>query len=255
MGSTSVLLGVLLAPTLAAADEPRDGIYRIEIYQGPYRSVEYVSKAPGDEAALRERGRYETEAALADDLASLKLQYVRGEQMLDLQRRTVQAQLYGMSTESTTSSYLGYGFGGGYGGMVAGYPLYAMGGYGFYGGYPYWNAIGGTTTVSRGLQYGVGDEGDLKRSLVRSIAGDAGGSGGSGRPVARNTAVGIPPKPQTATLTLKNNEKIKGELQQSNDPDWILLKDGKSTVRVRTSEVLMMRIEDAGDAVKPAVDK
>jgi len=172
-------------PVKGVEGEVEKEMRRIVIYQGPYRSVQYVpgSSDPSDEYAARERARVENEAIVAADLSELKRQYVRGELLLDAERRPVQARLYGTSIESTNSSSLAYGYGpGGYG---YGY----WGGYG-YGGYGYYNGLqGSTTSVSYSLANGVGDEGPIKREIARVLAGQAAPYGGS-------AATGVSGSPQ-----------------------------------------------------------
>jgi hypothetical protein len=244
-----VTLGVLLLwPALAAAE---DKVYRIEIYQGPYRTVHYVSTNPDEGAAMRERARYENEGALADEVAELKRQYVRGEHLLDAGRRPVQAAYYGVSVDSSAYASLGYGYGynPGFGYTYAGY-------YPFGGGYGYNGVVGGSTNVSRGLEHGVGDEGPIKRDLARVIAGES----GLGTPARAYASTEGPVKrvrnetARQATLTLKDGKEVKGLIQPSPEADWIVLRDGKADVWVLRSEVVRMRIEDA-QGVKPAVDK
>jgi hypothetical protein len=264
MGYTSVLLSVLMGPTLAAGQDdraapPRDGLYRLDVYQGPFRSVQYVTKGrpPADEAAAREQARAENSAYLADEVDALKRQYVRGEMLLDAGRRPVQSSLYGVSTDYSSASYLGYGYGpggyNGYYGALAPYG-YALGGYGYgYGGY-----VAGSANVSRGLEHGVGDEGPIKRDLAQVIAGES-GPGTSGRAyTSTGRRNGVEPvahgdEPRQATLTLKDGKEIKG-LLLSSSAEWFVLRDGKADVWVRSSEVLRMRLEEASN-VKPAVDK
>jgi hypothetical protein len=257
MSYQTVILGILLGPTLAAAAddkpaEPRNGVYRVEIYQGPYRSVHYVGKtaSPSEEAGLREQSRYENEAALADEVAALKRQYVRGEQVLDAGRRPVQAAYYGMSVDTSAVSYLNYGAGAGFGYSYAGF--YPFGGYGYNG------VVGGSTSVSRGLEHGVGDEGPLKRGLAQVIAAES-ASGGSSRvfaPAGRRgeAPVGLGEPEREATLTLKDGKEVKGLVLPASNAEWFVLRDGKADVWVRSSEVVRARLEEA-KGVKPAVDK
>jgi len=69
MDYKSALLAVLLGPTLLAGGqddrpaEPRDGVYRSEVWQGPYHTVRFVSKsgAPGEESSWPERARDEND--------------------------------------------------------------------------------------------------------------------------------------------------------------------------------------------------
>jgi hypothetical protein len=68
MDYKSALLAVLLGPTLAGGQddrpaEPRDGVYRSEVWQGPCHTVRSVSKrgAPGEASSWPERARDEND--------------------------------------------------------------------------------------------------------------------------------------------------------------------------------------------------
>ena len=135
------------------ASRPPAGVGQIEILaRARGGRCHYVAPnlSPGEQAALRDLARAENEAAYADELLALKRLYVDSERTLEPYRRFIQQQLYGFSTESSYSGYVSNGFGGGY------YP-YAFDnayGTGYGGGY----FGGASTTVSRSLANGMGDE-------------------------------------------------------------------------------------------------
>jgi hypothetical protein len=236
-------------------NEPKE-MHRTVIYQGPYRSVQYVARNADEEAYALQRTRADNEAALATDVSALKLQYVRGELMLDAMRRPLQERLYGVSTETTNSSSLAYGYGGGgYGSSGYGFSPYYGWGYGGYG--PYYNgSLSSTSTTSWSLANGVGDEGPFKREFARVIAAQSYSGSLTARADAavgrgRETPAGLGKKKLIATLTMKAGKDIKGELLDNSDPDWVILRDGKAELRVRRSEVVTERVEEA-EGVKPA---
>jgi hypothetical protein len=142
--------------------------HRMEIFNGPYRTVHYYSDeaSAADQAKLREREHNENEAALADQLQALLRQYVADESYLERRRREVQWLYYGHANVINTgldsydydyfapyrygysSPYYGYGYGGGYG-----YPL-----------------PGYTSVTSMNGLFGVGDEGRFKSELAKALA-------------------------------------------------------------------------------------
>jgi hypothetical protein len=240
-----------------AARPPAD-VGQIEVYNGARRSVYFVAPnlSPGDRASLRDLSRAESEAAYADDLLALKRQYVDSERALEPYRRTVQQQLYGFSTQSTYSGYVSNGFGGGYGGA---YP-YAFAN-------PYSNGCGGgfngyyggaSTTVSRSLANGVGDEGVIKAAMARELAAEANPEYATSVARGLESAYGriatsdrlaksfnlsksnvVPAAATTPTrviLTLKGGDKVDGALY-GEDSDWFRVETSTGTVSVRKSEV------------------
>jgi hypothetical protein len=102
------------------ADEttPPGSVHRMEIYQGPNRSVHYIPSGDvptSDRLAAYELERTENEMIYAHDLQRLKQQYVNSERMMEPQRLYVQEQLYGASI-SYGRSFAGFGGFGGFGG-------------------------------------------------------------------------------------------------------------------------------------------
>jgi hypothetical protein len=231
------------------AAKPPAGAGRIEVYDGPQRTVHYVAPdlSPGEQAALSDLARTENEAAYADELLALKRSYVDSELLLEPYRRSIQQQLYGYST---TSTYSGYVSSGGY------YPYVGWSGYG-YGGDPSYFG-GATTTVSRSLANGVGYEGPLKDAMARKIAADAGPEYADGAARAKSVALGriagserlaksfnltgsnvVPAAAISAphiTLTLKSGEKVDGTLY-GEDADWFRVDTASGTVSVRKADV------------------
>jgi hypothetical protein len=169
------------------------GVYRMEIFSGPNRTVRYFGTgvSPGEDTSLRELERTENELTYARELLAVKKAYAESERLLEPHRREVQQQLYGIST--TQTSFGGFGFPGGlYGGLGAfgrnygfanaGYPyLAAAPGYAYagYGSYLYpaagglFGTLGGTSTVTRSLANGVGSEGAVKDAMAITMARQA----------------------------------------------------------------------------------
>jgi hypothetical protein len=235
-----------------AAPPPRErpalAAHRMEIYEGPNRTVHYFATAPGDRAAAWDLQRAENEWQYVMDLQALKRQYINSERILEPQRRYVQEQLYGTSISYGTSNLnAGYGYGWGYG-----YP-----GYVYPYAYPYFNGGYGTpgfsaslastnTFVTRSLAYGMGDEGKLKDAMVQVIAQQA-ASPEYLVQAARHYAAavdhaGTAPAVTAAsvTLTLKGGDRVAG-LKMREDGDWYVIDQGGGhEVRVRKSEVSRM---------------
>jgi hypothetical protein len=167
-------LGLLLAASSAwaqPADKPEaGGIHRMVIYNGPARTVHYVSGpdvAPADAAAVRDLERAENDVALADELQQLKLEYVRNERDMEAHRHNLQRLLYGYSSETTGNALTwasgNPGFGYGYPGY--GWPYWGGYGYGYGSGYGW-----GYSNVSvNSLANGIGDEGVIKTTLAHSL--------------------------------------------------------------------------------------
>jgi hypothetical protein len=164
-------LGLLLAASTAwaqPADKPADGgVHRMVIYNGAARTVSYVTGpdvAPAEAAAVRDLERAENAVALADELAQLRLEYVRNERDMEAHRHAMQRLLYGYSSATTESAYA---WASGYPGYGYGYPYgWGWGGYG-YGGTG--AAAGYSTTTVHSLANGIGDEGVMKTTLARSL--------------------------------------------------------------------------------------
>jgi hypothetical protein len=147
-----------------AVYKSESGVHRMDIYNGPLRSVYFFGgAAPGELDSYRNAAYAERQADLANQLLDLRNQYVNDERILENRRRTVQQQWYGYANQYS----LGYGSG-------SGYPYYGYGGYS-YPGFGVGSAyLGGfSTTASNNLAYGVGDEGAIKAEFAHALAGQA----------------------------------------------------------------------------------
>ncbi len=263
----------------ASAAEPvvrPAGVHRMEIYTGTQRTVRYFpgELSPGDNTSLRALERAENESTYVEDLRALRAQYASEERLFDAQRFRAQQQLYGMSI--TTSGYSnllagGYasGYGGGYGRGWATYPYTSpsswMGGYA--------PLAGSSTTVTRSLANGVGEEGVIKDALAQVVARQATAeyaasveqglevaiSRAADSPTLR-TALRLPDRRRTpeafasseeapVVLTLKGGKRVLGR-EFAETKDWITVTtlDGRR-MRIRPSEVNQI---DEGKAVRPA---
>src|SRR4051812_10024596 len=78
-------------PAAATADR---GPHRMEIWNGPIRTVHYFpsGNSPGEALSLRELARAENEADNLDDLQALRRQYLAGERILEARRQRTQSQ-------------------------------------------------------------------------------------------------------------------------------------------------------------------
>jgi hypothetical protein len=134
--------------------QEKDGMHRLEIYNSGRRTVQYYGN---DAAAARDRGRRENDAVLADLAYDLRVLYLRNERAMEVKRHQMQMLLYGYSTTYGTSLYAPTAFD----------PAWNRGywGWGGFGGY-YPSSLGTTT---HGLQFGIGDEGALKRELIQGL--------------------------------------------------------------------------------------
>jgi hypothetical protein len=137
-------------------------VVRMEIYNGPLRTVAYFSRnlSPGEASALRELAQAENEQTVADHLLALRAQYVVDEEALEAKRRNMQMLLYGYNADITTSAYAEAGPG-------WGYPWW--GGYGGYYGRGGYAAAGYSADINHTLAVGVGDEGVMKNTLARVV--------------------------------------------------------------------------------------
>jgi hypothetical protein len=275
--AAALLLSATLTPPAPGQDRQppppprRDAApaYRMEIYEGPNRTVRYFGGAPADRANLAGLERAENDWQYAQDLEALKRQYVNSERILEPQRRYVQEQLYGTSiTFGSFNLLAGYGFGSGYGSGYA-YPYaypYAWAGYG-YGNPGFSGYLGGSNvTTTRSLAFGMGDEGKMKDAMVAVIAHDAASpqyaahayrnyaaalhQAASSPALARDLDLGSaeqlgPPgagRP-AVILTLKDGERVEGA-KMREDGDWYVLDQGGGREqRIRKSEVT--RIDQA----------
>jgi hypothetical protein len=269
--AAALLLGATLTTAASGQDDkpppapkkdttpPR--AYRMEIYEGPNRTVHYFGGAPADRSRLSDLEHTENELQYARDLEALKRQYVNSERILEPQRRYVQEQLYGTSISFGTFNYLG-GFGGGgwgYGRGGFAYPYaypypYNYGGYGFPGFNGYLGGYSGFTT--RSLAYGMGDEGKFKDAMVQVIAQQAAApdytlaayrnyaaalhDAAASKELARdlNLASGeAGPARAAVALTLKGGDRVEG-LKWREDGDWYVVEQpGSREVRIRKTEV------------------
>src|SRR5260370_36525244 len=92
------------------------GVHKMEIIEGPNRTVRYFGGgSPGERSALMDLERAENDLDYARNLQDLKRQYVNSERILEPQRRYVQEQLYGVQITYATYNSLppsAYGYGG-----------------------------------------------------------------------------------------------------------------------------------------------
>jgi hypothetical protein len=167
MGSATFLAFAVVSAVQAqekpAVQTTEPSFHRMEIYNGPLRSVYYsaAGASTGERLALREVQRSENEAALADQLLAMRRQSVNDESILQNRRRNVQQLFYGYSSTvsagllaGTVSTLFPFGFG---------YPAF---------GFPFYPGFGSVIT-QHGLS-GVGDEGPIKTELARMLAAQAG---------------------------------------------------------------------------------
>jgi hypothetical protein len=253
-------------PATAARAAAADAPVKMEIFEGPNRTVRYFSPgSPGEQATLNDLERAENQMTYLKDVQRLMHQYVTSERTLEPMRRYVQEQLYGTSISTsnynTATAVIPSGYGPGYGySYPYAYP-YNYGGYGYgYGGGLTAYAGGAMSSVTRNLGYGMGNEGCLKDDLSQVIAQQA-ASPDFQAAVVRNyntalgqvsrndrlaSALGIKSGPiaeagytgAPVTLTLKNGDRLEGATMEE-DGDWYVLDKGKPREeRVRKSEVV-----------------
>jgi hypothetical protein len=246
-------------PPKAAPAPPPASVHRLVVFEGPNRSVHYITAgnvSTADRLAAFELERAENALAYYQDLQRLKQQYVNSERILEPQRRYVQEQLYGTQIAYSGSS-VGY-TGGSSGGWGNG--PFVWGGYGYprsFGGY-----TGATSyQVVRSLQYGMGDEGRFKDMMVQAITADA---SADRAPVllrdyeaaaARAAASPIlsrdlglqkgtaPPEAREPSFTKGSkitvwtgNDKYEGTVQEDR-PGWVVLQTAKAEVTLRKSAI------------------
>ena len=253
------------APPPRPAEPAPASVHRMVILQGPNRSVHYITSAnlsSGDRLAAYDLERAENALTYHSDLQSLKQQYVNSERILEPQRLYVQEQLYGTRISYGGSSVGYYGGGGSYGGLgYAGgyYPYYGFGGYGYPGAII--GSLGSSSySVTRSLQYGMGDEGRFKDAMVQVIARDASSDHGAalrnydaamGRASAspilsrdlalpKSSAPAAPKEPSfqkggKVTIWL-GKDKYVGTVREDR-PSWVVLQTDKAEVTVRKSEI------------------
>ena len=267
--AAAVLAAGVLASAVHAADV-RPEVHKMVILNGPTYTARYFSAglSNSDQATLRDLERAENDSDYAQDLQTLRRQYVAEEMVQSAHRAAVQQTLYGqnvtLSFDSETVGYppgfgyyggLGYGYYGGLG-FAPGY-LYGANGYGGcgYGGAAF---AGSSLSINQSLANGVGNEGVLKTAMAPVIAGQANADFAASAAHAYTTAlnraassdamrtalgmsgpgVGTPPAaPEHVTLTLKGGEKIDGDLIDE-DSDWMTIHTPNDKVSVRKAEVI-----------------
>jgi hypothetical protein len=261
------------APPPRAAEPPPASVHRIVIQEGPNRRVEYIATgnlSTSDRLAAYNLERAENELAYVRSLQQIKQQYVTSERTLEPHRRIVQQQLYGrqLSSSSYNSSYVNYSPYSSYGspGGLYGYYgafspyLYSPFSYGYGGGaLAYFGSSASSET--RSLQYGVGDEGHMKDSMVQIItlqsSPEYAASAERAYEVAVTRASASPilsrdlglqknpaPAPQTEPSFTKGskvtiwvgNEKYEGTVKEDR-PGWVVLQTEKGEVSLRKSEI------------------
>ncbi len=272
------LLGAGLAltlvglPSVALAQSPAPvqtdpGLHKMVIYNGATRTVHYFApgSSPAEQTALKQLEQAENQMTLNDSLQSLKQQYVNTESQMEARRREVQRKLYGLSINDRTSSSATYS------GVGQGQPspygtpfLTSNGGWwGFPGAYPYSGYSGNQVTLqqssetNQSLANGIGDEGQFKRAMVSEMARQANpetaatalrnyenarANLGNVRPSGVVAASSETVTPRTATVTLKDGEKITGILVHQ-DGTWITLRTKNSEERIRMQDVNRIKLE------------
>jgi hypothetical protein len=257
----ALALNAVATPIAQAQDRPASAAHRMEIYEGPNRTVRYFGGAPADRATLLGLERAENELQYVQDLEALKRQYVNSERILEPQRRYVQEQLYGTSITFGSFNLLGgYGYGWGYGGSGYAYPYaypYAWAGSGYPG---FSGSLGGSnTTTTRSLAFGMGDEGRFKDAMVQVIAQQAAApdyaigtyrnyfaaqdAAAASPALARALDLSAGAARSGVSLTLKGGDRIEGA-KVREDGDWYVVdQGGNREARVRKSEVT--RIDQA----------
>lgn len=272
-----ILLGAI-ALTLAhgqqcaAADPPPGSAHRMVIQEGANRSVHYITSgnlSSSDRLAAYDLERTENELTYLKNLQQLKHQYVKSEMSLEPRRRYVQEELYGRqihsgSYASTYANYLPneiYGVNGawGYGGAYS--PFYGHG-YG-YPGMAYASRMASSSSETRSLQFGMGNEGVLKNAIVgvngigrqaspdylaaavrdyQSAVSRAAASPVLSRDLGLSksttaTSSGEPTFTKGAKATIwVGNEKYAGTVKDDL-PGWVVLQTDKAEVTVRKSEI------------------
>jgi hypothetical protein len=258
----------------AADNEPR--VHRMEIWNGPVRTVQYFSQgySPGEEAALRDLARAEDNLAIEDQVLGLRRQYLKNERVLEQRRGQVNPLLYGYSSEYAAGLFPGvvnrdFGFGA-FAGFPYGYPS-GVGGFGNVGAaiaYP--GAAASLGTVSNSLANGVGSEGVVKDVLVQGL-----GTATSPENVARTaraydaamarvaesdrlrTGLGWGKGPIATvghertvggqvTVTTKDGKSFEGKLTQ-DDAEWITVETATDEVTLRKSDVTRIVRPKKGD--------
>jgi hypothetical protein len=149
--------------------------YRVEVNNGPTRTVQYigVGLTPDVRLTVRELERVENSAAYSREVLALKRQYVRDEKLVEANRTVAQAKA--LAPEISYPNYFGLGgyLGSGYyfGGLPVGlgYPTYPSVYSGYRGGFLGAALSTGSFTTSS-LGYSLPDDSVLKSSLSQTIA-------------------------------------------------------------------------------------
>ena len=161
--AAALAAGALAAAPAPAQDRDRDrdrdrNTHRIEIQNGPVVRVYTIPVGQVSDAErrrLRDEERAARDAALADEIQALRLDYVRDERRLQRRRTEVQDLYYGYASFFTGEAG-GWGWG-------WGYP------WSFVGPGPYFTPIGGWAGSVHSLALGVGDEGVMKAALIHGL--------------------------------------------------------------------------------------
>jgi hypothetical protein len=260
-----VVLGLVATPAAwgqnvkPAGPDSKGGAHRMEILDGPSRTVHYFApgSSPGEQQMYRDLARAENEQGYAERLMALRKQYVAGEQGLESARANLQPLLYGRAVDQPyAAGYLGCGWGGGgwgWGGWGGG--GWGGGGWGGYGG------VSGTTTQSLGI--GIGPEGAIKEAMAKVMAQQAtpeyaaavdrqlaqissnfkgGDKPGTIRLVGPEE---VPAPAKVVTATLKGGDKIEGRLV-SEGADWLVIQTANGEEKVRMSEVMRITTKKDG---------
>jgi hypothetical protein len=247
--SLGLVLGLLTAPAVWGQDvKPAvsdKGAHRMEIYDGPTRTVAYFptkkDASPGERQMYRDLERAENEESYVANLQALRRQYLAGERMLETRRQLEQQQLYGWNFDKSYSAgYLGTSY------APYGYPYY---GYGSYGGGSFATA---NVAISQTLGTGIGPEGVIKQEIAKVIAHQStpeytaavdrqleravAALTGDGKPAERYAAYDPQGPPRMGTVLLKGGDKLEGKLLYE-DPEWIVVQTAAGAERVRMSEV------------------
>jgi hypothetical protein len=276
-GAVALSLTCLLPRLVMAQNKPavenrqQEGYRRMEIYNGPVRTVAYfgIGLSAGEQSSLRELARAENDLAMNDLVQQLRMQYLLGELNLEARRQVMNPLLYGTSTTNRDSLSMvvgdwAYAFGGPFGGYF---------GYGYGYGSPFdQNYIASTTTstTNYNLANGLGNEGVIKTDLAKSLLPEATSEyrarlsrnldralAAAGESNTLREKLNIREAAATAdtadTVTLKDGTTISGTIVKE-DNDWVTIKTtaGKNTreEKVRMSEVA--RISRADKGIRPA---
>jgi hypothetical protein len=281
-GVTGALVLTAFA-SVAGAQEP--AVHRMEINNGPVRTVRYFGRnlSPSDDAMLRSLEWTENELSYVRNLQETKKQFVETERRLEPVRRQFALQNYGVSRTVSAIEPAGLaglgivGAGGGFsidGFGGRGYPYYGAGSYPYAAGFGLGlgSLIGGGSAVNSATSNG--GESVIKTAMAGTIASQATPEyaalveqaherslvRASETPAIR-TAAGLPSgkggeiRPVEfargpIVLTLKTGEKVTGTKLEEKGEWYILTAPGR-TSRVRISEVQRID-EQTGKGVRPA---